>query len=207
MRGCGCTLALVTACLSLAACSSDEASLEVQYQSEINEVLETLSNNEPFRQDLAALPESNKLTREHIITYVWIKASAMKLVLAEYVSSKQGASPAASNKQMVKTSKEGGEIPAKIYGSYGIVSSVERKVLDRLEYDIEIYARIKDTVEVTLDFIDAVDNPEVVALVSKHDPAIKANLSLVEDAKHLLETVNRYPIDRFVTRSPPSQQT
>lgn len=198
MRGCGCILVLAVPCLSLSACSSSQASLEAQYQSDLQNVLESVTQKDPFHHEIEAPSTNSELSSEQLNMYVLVRAKAMQLAIerkikaqhADHESGLPGANAfdADSEKRLAEQS-----------GADSGISDEERRVLKELHYSEEVYTRIKDTVDVTKAFLDAVDKPKILALVAKYDPAIKHNLTLVKSASQYLEIVNRYPIRRFHT--------
>ena len=198
MRGCGCILVLAVSCCFLIACGSSQTSLEAQYNSELTNVLSTISFGGKTSSDLTAIPPSkNELTQEQLDMYVWVRARAMQLAIQQKQLSQQS-----TNELLVtKTTKDPIDIshaalPA-ILGEHQPVSAEERQALNELKCSEVLYLWVKDIVAVTEEFLDSVGNPQIIDLVTEHDPAIKHNISLVKDVADRLAIVNRYPIEKF----------
>jgi hypothetical protein len=198
MRGCGCILVLAVPCLSLSACSSSQASLEAQYQSDLQNVLESITQSDPFHREVEAPSANSELSSEQLNMYVLVRAKAMQLAVekkrAQHADDERGFTTGPNPFEADDKKRS-----AEHTGAHAGISDEERRVLKELHYSEEVYTRIKDTVDVTKAFLDAVDKPKILDLVTKYDPAIKHNLALVKSASHYLDVVNRYPIQRFHT--------
>jgi hypothetical protein len=181
----------------LSACSSSQASLEAQFKSDLQNVLESVTHNNPFQLEVEAPSVNGELSRAQLNMYMLVRAKAMQLALErnDLVHSMDVQNGSKENAGSHEANSKQTTADDYIVDRSGI-SAEERRVLKELNYSEDVYSRIKDTVDVTRAFLEAFDESKIMDLVTRYDPAIKHNLALVKTISHNLEIVNRYPIQR-----------
>ncbi|KPJ92696.1 MAG: hypothetical protein AMJ55_09445 [Gammaproteobacteria bacterium SG8_15] len=70
------------------------------------------------------------------------------------------------------------------------ISPEEIAALNELELSQELYVWVKQTIEVTVEFVDATGDSTILDIVTLHDPAIRHNISLVENFQERLRFAN-----------------
>ena len=195
--GCGFVRLLVIAAFSfLSACNSDKPSLEAQIKEDLTKVLSKVSQHKNLSKKLTETPPlSGMLSKDHITMYVWVKARAtqMRLERTNTIDNKSQSSinelqqKANSGEASLRSAEKTNSEPAKL----GIVlSKEEMATLNELKFSPELYGWVKQTIEATVDFVDAAGESGIADFVTFYDPVIKHNISLVNDFREKLQFAN-----------------
>lgn len=198
MRTQGCGLACVIVCLFLSACHSGQSSLESQIKEDLHKVLNSAAHKKELSQKLTSMPPDSRMLNEaHVEMYVLVRTRAMQLrgSLTNSPINQLSAAPneqeLASEKQdpLLETagSSEGSEF---IFDIDPDISPEELTALNELELSQELYVWVKQTIEVTVEFVDATGDSPILDIVTLHDAAIKHNISLVENFQERLRFAN-----------------
>lgn len=198
MRTQGCGLACVIVCLFLSACHSGQSSLESQIKEDLHKVLNSAAHKKELSLKLTSMPPDSRMLNEaHMEMYVLVRARAMQL-RGSLTNSPINQLTAASKEQQLATEKqvqmqqttgslEGSEFIVEIDPE---VSPEELTALNELELGQELYVWVKQTIEVTVEFVAATGDSTILDIVTLHDPAIKHNISLVENFQARLRFAN-----------------
>ena len=198
MRTQGCGLACVIVCLFLSACHSGQSSLESQIKEDLYKVLNSAAHKKELSQKLTSMPPDSRMLNEaHVEMYVLVRARAMQL-RGSLTNSPINQLSAAPKEQELATEKQDQlrEATGSLESSEFIVdinpeiSPEELTALNELELSQELYVWVKQTIEVTVEFVDATGNSTILDIVTLHDPAIKHNISLVENFQERLRFAN-----------------
>ena len=196
MRSIGCGLVCLSF-LVLSACSSGQTSLEAQLKQDLDEVLKNVSQNKNLSKKLGKTPPASGLLNEgHISMYVWVKARAMQIQMARINETAKNSVTAAEYSE--SKSPENGLTSEAAKAVTNIESDLEADLtlveiaaLNELDFDSEMYKWVKQTIETTVEFVDASGDSEVMELVTFYDPVIKHNISLVNHFREKLQFASR----------------
>ena len=191
-QGCGLTCAIV--CLFLSACQSSQSALESRITEDLEKVLNsTALKKELSRKLTSTRSDSRMLNEAHVEMYVLVRARAMQLrgLLTES-STNQVLS--ASKQPEFATEKQGRSQSTEKSAAIGPttvdidpeISPEELTALNELDLSQDLYAWVKQTVEVTVEFVGANVDPAIFEIVTLHDPVIKHNISIVENFQERL---------------------
>jgi len=198
MRTQGCGLACVIVCLFLSACHSGQSSLESQIKEDLHKFLNSAALKKELSGKLTSIPPDSRMLNEaHVEMYVLVRARAMQLRDSLTNSSINQLSTAAKEQKMATEKQEQSqEMTGSFEGSEFIVdidpeiSPEEITALNELELSQELYIWVKQTIEVTVEFVAAAGDSTILDIVTLHDPAIKHNISLVENFQERLRFAN-----------------
>ena len=198
MRTQGCGLACVIVCLFLSACHSGQSSLESQIKEDLHKVLNSAALKKELSGKLTSIPPDSRMLNEaHVEMYVLVRARAMQLRDSLTNSSINQLSTAAKEQKMATEKQEQSqEMTGSFEGSEFIVdidpeiSPEEIAALNELELSQELYVWVKQTIEVTVEFVAVAGDSTILDIVTLHDPAIKHNISLVENFQERLRFAN-----------------
>jgi len=198
MRTQGCGLACVIVCLFLSACHSGQSSLESQIKEDLHKFLNSAALKKELSGKLTSIPPDSRMLNEaHVEMYVLVRARAMQLRDSLTNSSINQLSTAAKEQKMATEKQEQSqEMTGSFEGSEFIVdidpeiSPEEIAALNELELSQELYVWVKQTIEVTVEFVDATGDSTILDIVTLHDPAIRHNISLVENFQERLRFAN-----------------
>lgn len=200
------SICLVTI-LFLSACNSEKLSHESQLKEDLAKVLNSFSQKKNLSQKLnTTLPADGKLTQDHLEMYVWVKARAMQLYLARQDAVRL---QPANEKQQTKTEMSLQAIDTnkrknntmQVPGNEGVLSVDESVAVKELNFSPELYRWARQTIDDTVAFIESVNEPGLVDLVTSYDPAIKHNISLVKEFREKIKFVGNIPtgiVDYFL---------
>lgn len=195
MRTQGCGLAcVIVVCLFLSACHSGQSALESQIKEDLQKVLNSaVHRNELSRKLTSTPPESHMLNEAHVQMYVLVRARAIQL---------RGSATNQQTSQLQSTSKDLEIVTGKheevqatigfadgskaVIGSDSEISQEELIALKDLELSQDLYAWVKQTIDVTVEFIDAIDDPAIFDIITLNDPVIEHNLSIVRNFQERL---------------------
>lgn len=182
-------LACVIICWYLSACHSGLSDLEAEINKDLKEILSSTTHKNEFAGKLTSKPpESHMLNEAHVRMYVLVKARALQLRTslnkdpgnelqvapedpAIATEKRELLAAATDPKQGIET-REDGESE---------VSLEELKALNELGVSQELYAWAKQTIELTVEFIDAAKDPSVIEIISVNDPVIEHNISVINN--------------------------
>jgi hypothetical protein len=194
----GCGLACVIVCLFLSACHSGQSSLESQIKEDLHKVLNSAALKKELSGKLTSMPPDSRMLNEaHVEMYVLVRVRAMQLS-GSLINSSLNQLSVASKGQQLATEKQDQlqESTGSLEGSEFIVdidpeiSPEELTALNELELSQELYVWVKQTIEVTVEFVDATGDSAILDIVTLHDPAIKHNISLIENFQERLRFAN-----------------
>jgi len=192
--GCGFVCLLI---IVLFACSSNQSSLDSQIKEDLNKVLNAVSQTKNLSNKLSKTPPSSgMLSEDHVAMYVWVKARAMQMSVSRINTSENQILPTEaqqhltteSGKQFVESVEV---VDAKLVKLESELSNDEILALKELNFSPELYEWVKQTIDVTVAFMDSTEKSSIVDLVTFYDPIIKHNISLLRNYKEKLQFANR----------------
>lgn len=192
--GCGFVCLLI---IVLSACSFNQSSLDSQIKEDLNKVLNTVSQTKNLSNKLSKTPPSSgMLSEDHVAMYVWVKARAMQMSVSRINTSENQILPTEaqqnltteSGKQFVESVEV---VDAKLVKLESELSNDEILALKELNFSPELYEWVKQTIDVTVAFMDSTDESSIVDLETFYDPIIKHNISLLRNYKEKLQFANR----------------
>ena len=191
MRTQGCGLACVIICLFLSACHSGQSSLESQIKEDLHKVLNSAAHKKELSRKLTSMPPDSRMLNEaHVEMYVFVRARAMQLRGSLTNSSINQLSTVSKEQDQLQETTGSLEVSEFIADISPEISPEELTALNELELSQELYVWVKQTIEVTVEFVDATGDSPILDIVTLHDPAIKHNISLVGNFQERLRFAN-----------------
>jgi hypothetical protein len=182
-------LACVIICWYLSACHSGLSDLEAEINKDLQEILSNTTHKNEFAGKLTPKPpESRMLNEAHVQMYVLVKARALQLrtslnkdpgnVLP--VTPEDPAIATEKRRPLAAVADPKPGVEARDDGE-SEVSLEELTALNELGVGQELYVWAKQTIELTVEFIDAAKDPSVIDIVSVNDPVIEHNISVINN--------------------------
>lgn len=198
MRTHGCGIAYAIAFLFLSACHSGQSALESQIKEDLNQILNSAAHKQQLAQQLSSVPPASRMLNEaHVQMYVLVKARAAQLrgtltngAKIQFAKAPEATPLSTEDHQQVTTPAVAFESSLLEFESEPELSPEEITALNELELNQDLYVWVKNTIDDTLAFIDATTDSEIVDIVTAHDPAIKHNITVVNDSQERLSVAN-----------------
>ncbi len=205
MSSIGFRVVYVLIILILPACNSSQLSPELQLREDLKKVLSAVSQKKDLSKKLTKdPPSSGMLSEDHIAMFVWVRARAAQMQLAtsedttkQDLISEQSKSPENKSQQqnpvLPNLDEKGIQADAHL-------SSYEISALKELEFSLNLYVWVKQTIDYTVAFVNSAGESGIVEYVAFYDPVIKQNISLVQSFAENLQFANNVQLEHDVAR-------
>jgi len=189
MRAQACGLACVIICWTISACHSGVSDLEAEIHKDLQDILSNTTYKNEFAGKLTPTPpESHMLNEAHVRMYVLVKARALQLRASpqndpdiELHTTPEDLGVATERRKSLDDTAKA-ESGVKVYDNSELeVSRAELTALNELGVSQELYVWAKQTIEMTIEFIDAANDPSIIDIVSVNDPVIEHNIKVINN--------------------------